>query len=1257
MRRISAVLAVLVGTLTMGLVTGPPTVAGATTPTTTIYDSTNPSASTLPSLAYEATQATEIGNQVHFAPGTSRTLSSVTITMDSWGCGTSGSWSGGNCVTTPGATFAQPITLNLYQANPDNSVGSLISSVTQTVNLKYRPSSDIVNCTGANAGKWFDGTTCYNGIATDATINLGDITVPDKVVYGVEIRTSNYGDPAIGGPLGSSNPCNAASTGCPYDALNVGLSDDPTNVTVGSNVVTNGIYWNTGYAPNYCDSGSSAVGTFRLDAGCWGESSPSTSAPFYVPAVQFNAVPTCTTTCFVSPTGNDTNAGTSDSPFATIQHAVTTVASGGTVHVAAGTYNENVSINKPVILDGAQSGVDARTRSGSESIISGSGGVVYTAGATTGTIDGFTLEGYTGSTSEIKASDVGSGWNFSNDIIDVSNGGIYLDTNGVSNPTTTTISRDSFVQATPSSASSGYFGGAVNMWSQASNAADNVTVSDNNFTNLSGPTGAVHTGSNPSCTSTGPATDPTHYAKNLTVTGNTFTDTSNDENFVVAFCTSGANITHNTVTVNDPGDTANASTGIYLGGGNYNMTISSNTLSGTGLPAAAISDNSIFNPGGTGDVISGNTITGWTKGVQVAGGLSPAPSNFSVTNNTVSGASMYGLEVLAYQGAMPGGGTVSGNHASGSGTDDCYDNTTGTGTVGTANSWTGNTGDTSSPSGLCQMSTAYVSPTGSDANAGTVSSPFATIQHAVNTVISGGTVHVAAGTYNENVHVTKPVTLDGANVGTPATGARGPESVISTSNAGSSQDLTVQVSSPNVTVDGFTIQQTAPTTCSYCAAFGVQVDPSASGATIADNIISGMSTTQTAPTKGGNPIGVDVSGNGSGTPNNVTVARNLIENISSTGTQHQSAIGIEIGDSTVSTVGTGLHVTSNRITNVTSAAWGGYGIILNRPTTGSQIVGNSIDTIHGGGWTHAIGLEGNTASATIANNAISAISAGSSDSADIFTDTTNNVGVTTETVVDNSLGGGTSGGIASTSTGTLTAANNYWGCPTGPNTTGCSATGGSGPLSLSPWISSFTPDPAHAGQPGFWPISIVVGSNTSTITSAPSVQTAAGKTFQFTMTTHGNPVATVSASGLPAWVTFTPGKGAKAGTAKLKGKGPVGGGDFTFTLHATNGVGPDTTQTFTVHVLAITSAPSASFSKSGPPTQSFTVTTTGVGSGVTLTATPSGVLSGLTFHDNGDGTATLSGTPAATDRTHVLKITATSGASVTIQKLAVSISA
>jgi hypothetical protein len=57
-----------------------------------------------------------------------------------------------------------------------------------------------------------------------------------------------------------------------------------------------------------------------------------------------------------------------------------------------------------------------------------------------------------------------------------------------------------------------------------------------------------------------------------------------------------------------------------------------------------------------------------------------------------------------------------------------------------------------------------------------------------------------------------------------------------------------------------------------------------------------------------------------------------------------------------------------------------------------------------------------------------------------------------------------------------------------------------------------------------------------------------------------------------------------------------------------------------------------------------------------VAATLSSHLGGLTFHDNGNGTATLSGTPASTAKTGVVTVTATSGGVTVTQQLTVTIS-
>src|SRR5205814_2245003 len=151
-----------------------------------------------------------------------------------------------------------------------------------------------------------------------------------------------------------------------------------------------------------------------------------------------------------------------------------------------------------------------------------------------------------------------------------------------------------------------------------------------------------------------------------------------------------------------------------------------------------------------------------------------------------------------------------------------------------------------------------------------------------------------------------------------------------------------------------------------------------------------------------------------------------------------------------------------------------------------------------------------------------------------------------------------------------------------------------------------------------------------------------GAAGTFSVTTTGTPTPTLTETGtLPSGVTFAD---YHNGTATLAGTPAAATGKtYSLAFAASNGIGSPASQTFT---LTVNQAPAIT----SPSSTTFTVGTAGTFS-VTTTGTPtpslqeSGTLpSGVTFKDNGNGTATLSGTPAAgTAATYTLTFTATNG--------------
>jgi hypothetical protein len=164
------------------------------------------------------------------------------------------------------------------------------------------------------------------------------------------------------------------------------------------------------------------------------------------------------------------------------------------------------------------------------------------------------------------------------------------------------------------------------------------------------------------------------------------------------------------------------------------------------------------------------------------------------------------------------------------------------------------------------------------------------------------------------------------------------------------------------------------------------------------------------------------------------------------------------------------------------------------------------------------------------------------------------------------------------------------------------------------------------------------------ITSAPAATSVVGIPFAFTVTTSGTTTATLTEAGsLPSGLSFTANAN---GTATLAGTAGAGsGGSYSLTLTATSTLGT------TSQVLVLTNAEAPSITS--PATVAFTTGTAGSYQ-VTTTGYPAAAITeagklpaGLTFIDNGNGTAAIAGTPAAASAgAYPVAITATNATAV-----------
>ena len=377
--------------------------------------------------------------------------------------------------------------------------------------------------------------------------------------------------------------------------------------------------------------------------------------------------------------------------YTTINAAVAAASAGDTIKVCAGNYPEQVNVNKELTFLGAQSGKDGRkgrNNPAKESVVANPSGADFAlmSAADNVTIDGFTLSGIDSNSTNygISAFQGTSGLVVTNNVITGNCEGINFQNPNASMPSV--IRHNAFISNTAGSVALGPNCGTGVFISNG--PANNTSISENSFTGHNTQQTAINFAGDP---------NPSNPSQGLSVTNN---DSVDDSTFVVATNSEGAEISHNTISVPTP--SADQGTAILDYGSNVDLSISDNQIDGgSRAGTSGINVRVLTGTPSVNTIVKNNKVDNRYNGIRLTGDSGanpPGATGATVSGNRITGSLNDGIFM------QTGSNNVFlRNRVESSSVHDCQDLTSGGGTAGTANTWTGNTGKSSnsSPMAIC----------------------------------------------------------------------------------------------------------------------------------------------------------------------------------------------------------------------------------------------------------------------------------------------------------------------------------------------------------------------------------------------------------------------------------------------------------------------------------------------------------------------------------------------------------------------------